>query len=734
MADELSTDESPVPGPAPAGGTTPRPISDRAAELARVVGHAPAAVLLVELTSRRVVHTNTVADQLAPGVRLPLEIDAWATAARLRDVDGERLSDSVHPLSRVARSEPVLGQAVSAARVSELGERREPLWVVALPMVDAPMLVDHALVVLLPLRERGTVQAAAADAAQQQTALRERAVLSTGLSFTVADAVAEDRPLVWVNPAFTAATGYTLEESVGRNCRFLQGEGTDPAARALMRDTVDAGRDATIVVLNYRKDGSAFWNQLSLSPIHGPDGELTHYVGIQVDVTASVEAGEDRDRALAAERRARLEAEEARAAAEAAQSRLALLAEATSQLAVTLDVAACRQRLLDLVVPDLADWALLITADERDTIETAMGRHVDPARTGEVERYVSALRRSLVAGPPQQTLLQGASARRVSDYDSPRHRAEREQWVTDPAVLDLSDTLGAASSLFVTLPGRRGSSDVMVLVRGASSPRHTEDDLEIAVDLGRRAGLILDNARLYEQQHTIAETLQGSLLPSLPAIPGIRAAARYRAAVSGAQVGGDFYELIALPGGAIGLAIGDVVGHDVMAAAAMGHLRGLLRACAWDAAASPDTGRVLERVDELLAGLGIGTMATLTYARLEPGPEGGWSMTHSSAGHPPLLVRDPQGRVTSLDDHHDLLLGVSAQRRTTARHHVAPGSTVLAYTDGLVERRGEHLNEGLGRLATALGEGPEDLDELCGWLLERLGAEGDDIAVLALTV
>lgn len=475
---------------------------------------------------------------------------------------------------------------------------------------------------------------AATSAAQQQTALREQAVLSTGLSFTVADAVAPDRPLVWVNPAFTAATGYSFADSVGRNCRFLQGEGTDPAARALMREVVDAGRDETVIVLNYRKDGTAFWNQLSLSPIHGPTGDLTHYVGIQVDVTASVVAGEDRDRALAAERRARLEAEEARAAAEAAQGRLALLAEATSQLAVTLDVTACRQRLLDLVVPGLADWALLLTADERDRIETAMGRHVDPARTGEVDRYVTALRRSLVAGPPQQTLLQGASARRVSDYDSPRHRAERERWVTDPAVLDLSDTLGAASALFVTLPGRRGSSDVMVLVRSASSPRHTEDDLEIAVDLGRRAGLILDNARLYEQQHTIAETLQGSLLPSLPTIPGIRAAARYRAAVSGAQVGGDFYELIALPGGAIGLAIGDVVGHDVMAAAAMGHLRGLLRACAWDAAAGPDTGRVLERVDELLAGLGIGTLATLTYARLEPGSGGGWSMTYSSAGHP----------------------------------------------------------------------------------------------------
>jgi len=736
-----------------------------------VVGDAPAAVLLVNLTTRQVVHTNSVADHLVLDVYLPIGVDAWSDAAALRDVDGEELSDTKHPLSRIARSEPVLGQAVSAARVSELGRQREPLWVVALPMLGAPMLAEHALVVLLPLR-RAPEARAAADAAAQQTELRERAVLATGLSFTVADAREPDVPLVWVNPAFTATTGYSFEESIGRNCRFLQGPGTDPGAPAVLREAIAAGRDLTLTLLNYRQDGSAFWNQLTMSPIHGPNGALTHFVGIQADVTGRVLADAERDRALTAETQARAEAEEARrqaedarrqaedarrqaedargqaeqarAMAEAAQARLALLAEATSQLAVSLDVAECRQRLLNLVVPDLADWALLITTTEVGAIESVTARHANATAAGELDAYVAALRRGLAPGSPRETLLGGFSARRVSDYDSPRRRQERRLWVDDDDVLDLSDALGAASALFVALPGRRRSDDVMILLRGQGQPRHTQEDLDIAVDLGRRAGLILDNARLYEQQHTIAATLQDSLLPALPQIPGVRAASRYHAAASGAEVGGDFYELIALPGSGVGVAIGDVVGHDVLAAAAMGHLRGLFRACAWDAAASSDTAQVLHRVDELLAGLDIATLATLTYARLSPDPTGGWAMTHSNAGHPPLLLRAPDGRVSTLTatapgGHHDLLLGVTPlgadnQPRSTAQHHLPPGSTLLAYTDGLVERRGEDLTCGLERLITAFAAAPEPVEDLCTFLLEELGSEGDDIAILAVQV
>ncbi|WP_432498285.1 SpoIIE family protein phosphatase [Kineococcus gypseus] len=713
-------------------------------DLSFVTGGAPAAVLLVDLTARTVVHTNPVAEQLAPGVRLPVGLDDWSDAADLRDLDGAELSSTEHPLSRVARSLPVAGQAVSAARVSEMGRRREPLWVVALPMVGAPVLSDHALVVLLPLSRRDAARAAA-DAAQAQAQVRDRAVLATGMSFTVADARADDMPLVWVNPAFTATTGYALEEVVGRNCRFLQGAGTDREVVAALRRALAAGEEVTTTLLNHRKDGTAFWNQLVLSPVHGAEGELTHYVGIQTDITARVEADAERDRALVAERRAREEAEAARAQAEAAReeaesahrdadasrARLELLAEATSRLAVTLDVAECRQRLLDLVVPELADWALLVSTDEQGAVHDVTARHRDGARSGELDRYVERWMTAFAPGPVAATLLGGQQARLIDDYDSEERRAEREGWVNDASLLDASDALGAASVLLVTLQGRRRSEDLLALVRGPGRPRHSADDLHVAVDLGRRAGLILDNARLYGEQHRIAAALQNSLLPQLPRIPGVRAAARYRASESGARVGGDFYELIDLPGEAVGLAVGDVVGHDVMAAAAMGHLRGLLRASAWDTT-GPSPSQVVDRVDRLLDGLGMATMATLAYARATPAGDGSWLLEHATAGHPPLLVRDPAGRVEVLDGVHGLMLGVQPTVRAGAAHRLVPGSTVLGYTDGLVERRGEELSVGLARLARTLADAPEDVEALCDHLLQRLGDTDDDVAFVAL--
>ena len=136
-------------------------------------------------------------------------------------------------------------------------------------------------------------------------------------------------------------------------------------------------------------------------------------------------------------------------------------------------------------------------------------------------------------------------------------------------------------------------------------------------DLARRAALAMDNVRLYQQEHTVAETLQRSLLPEIPEIAGIRAAAHYVSASTAADVGGDFYDLLQLPDGSIGMVIGDVVGHDVAAAAAMGHLRGLIRACVWEAE-DDDPSAVLTRVDRLVQGLHVAPMATLVYARAVP--------------------------------------------------------------------------------------------------------------------
>ncbi|WP_143448599.1 SpoIIE family protein phosphatase [Kineosporia sp. A_224] len=683
---------------------------------------APAAVLLVELASRSVVHANDVAEQLAPGVGLPAGIDAWGDAADLRDLDGAELTDTAHPLSLLTGGRPVAGQAVTAARLSKLGRRRAPLWVVGLPL-SGDRLAGFGLVVLLPLRRRDQADEVVRRA---EIHLRERALVATGVTFTIADAQAPDSPLLWVNPAFTTVTGYTSEEVVGRNCRFLQGPGTDPSARAQLREALAAGQSVTTTILNYRKDGSAFWNLVAINPVHDDAGTLTHFVGIQSDVTARVTADAERDRALAAEQAARADAVRA-------QEQLALLAGASARLASTLDERTSLEHLLALAVPGLADWAMVTTFDDAGGIGELVARHRD-GREGDVTELTKRARHGLTDRAPMFQQHRGARAWRVDRYATSPQRAG---YSDDPELLALSESLGLQSVMFVPLPGRRSVLGSMVLARGEGREPFTGTELAVAEDLGRRAGLTLDNVRLYEAEHHIAETLQRSLLPELPAVDGLEFVGRYRAGAEIAEVGGDFYDVVPLTDGTVGVCVGDVVGHDLAAAAAMGHLRGLLRACAWDAAdAGRDCADVVARVDRMVQGLHTVPMATLVYATLGPptGTDGAWTLAYSSAGHPPMLLRHPDGRVETLDAANGLLLGVEAWKRSVATVPVPAGSLLLAYTDGLVERRGEDISHGLDRVRDVLAAArPGEPGRLCDRLLAENPTD-DDTAVLAIQV
>jgi PAS domain S-box-containing protein len=720
--------------------------SDRATDLHSVVGSATAAVLVVDLGTRSVVHANDVAQQLAPGLSLPVALEEWSDAAQLRDAAGTQLSRSHRVLTRLLRSEPVPGQWVSAERRSEMGAAREPLWVVGLPMTGAPMLDDHALVVFLSVRER---RAAAAGAhADQDAQIRDRAVLATGLSFTVADARRPDLPLVWVNPAFTASTGYEFDEAVGRNCRFLQGPGTDRAEVARVRAALAAREPITATLLNYRKDGLAFWNQVTMTPILDSDGEVSHYVGVQSDVSGRIESDRQRDAALAAEHEARTRAEEA-------QARLELMAEASEQLSGELDVGEARTRLLQLLVPNLADMVLFFHVDDAGAITEHQSRHRDPGLEDITARYgtevtASASRRGLL-----ETLLGGRTYRLLTDVDSADGLALRAALLPDGPAREGFATLRIGSALVVGLPGRLGVRDVVVLSRTRDRAPFTTADAETAVDLGRRAGLILDNLRLYATQSLIAQTLQRSLLPRIPELPGVRIEAQYLASADGAEVGGDFYDVIELgaPGSPLqvgrrpfGLVVGDVSGHDVYAAAAMGQLKGLLQATATMHELGPAA--VLEHIDRLLPALNSEPpIATMLFARFEPYDDDRWRVTMSTAGHPAPLLRHPDGRHEYLDPPaaRGPLLGYGTAKRAESSMVLEPGSTLIAYTDGLIERRGESLDVGFGRLhraAESAGDGKAWTGRaLTDHLVDRLtpgaqrlpaGVDADDIVVVAV--
>jgi serine phosphatase RsbU (regulator of sigma subunit)/anti-sigma regulatory factor (Ser/Thr protein kinase) len=286
--------------------------------------------------------------------------------------------------------------------------------------------------------------------------------------------------------------------------------------------------------------------------------------------------------------------------------------------------------------------------------------------------------------------------------------------------------------LVAPLIDRAGRALGLVELSGKREGEFSEDDESIVIQLAHMASVAIENARLYEHERGTALELQRNLLPDgLPEIPGVVAEYRYSAGGDG-EVGGDWFEIIPLAGGRVGMAIGDVVGRGLPAAKMMGHLRPALRAYALE---GEPPARVAELMAHFVRTLDRDQMSTCVYAVLDPATG---ELRCANAGHPPPLVLSEDGEAAFLAGKPGLPLGVTAdyeypELRTT----LAPGSTLLLYTDGLVEKRGEPLDAGLERFREVVAGAPgEPLQRLCEHVLDTLVQEapGDDVALLALRV
>jgi serine/threonine-protein kinase RsbW len=274
---------------------------------------------------------------------------------------------------------------------------------------------------------------------------------------------------------------------------------------------------------------------------------------------------------------------------------------------------------------------------------------------------------------------------------------------------------------------------VLTLGSDVRRGRFTEADVETAEQLALQMSQGLEVAARFELESRTSHTLQASLLPPVPPhVPGLAVAVRYLPGSSGADVGGDFHDVVALPEGDVALAVGDVVGHDVTAAATMGQLRSVHRALL---AERPGPARLVERLHDSWPLLGLPRMATALFARLDPATG---ALRIASAGHlPPLLVAG--GRAELLDVVPGRLLGAPPGPAPEWSGELPPGATLVLYTDGLVESRTADLDVGLARLRTvaagATDDGPADPDELCDRLLAALTGprRADDVALLVLT-
>ncbi|WP_127480740.1 SpoIIE family protein phosphatase [Nocardioides pantholopis] len=347
---------------------------------------------------------------------------------------------------------------------------------------------------------------------------------------------------------------------------------------------------------------------------------------------------------------------------------------------------------------------------------TRLGEALAPATGVEdvVERAVAVLR----AAP---TDLAGAEIGRVRGTSGRRVRVEHGPdgtWVWQPLV---NGTTYGASFLGVRL-----------------HPHLPEDAdyLGFVALLGGAVDQALDRVAALEAERSFSEALQRSLLSRPPTVPGLEVAVRYQAALEVAQVGGDWYDAFELRDGSLTVVVGDVAGHDENAAAAMAQLRNLTRGVAVTRWSEPAT--MLGDLDRAVLGLGLDVVATAVLGQVRP-IEGsaGRLLEWSSAGHPPPVLIEPDGTARVLERAPDLLLGLDPTAERGSHSVVLePGSTVLLYSDGLIERRGVPLDESVRWLVSELDDRRFlDAEAVCDHLLGEVGLlVDDDIVLLALRV
>ncbi len=544
-------------------------------------------------------------------------------------------------------------------------------------------------------------------------AVLRRALDLTGTGFVLTDPGLEDNPIVYVNKSFSAMTGYPPEEVLGRNCRFLQRDVTDPASVAAMRDAIREHRPVAVTVRNARKDGTVFDNEIHIAPVRDEHGRVVRFVGVQIDVTGHREARSDR---LAL-------AEGSRRLVEAALRRTRFLSEASPRLEASLSRRAALDTLALLAVPALGTACCVLSVQDgivrRDSVAGA-----DPALQAALES-MPQLRPVEHGDDPVLTAFDGGQPLPLDHAQA--MRALGGSVAAPPELAGLS-------GFAVPLPARGRTIGVLVVLGAAPLGG---DDAALAEDLASRAGLAVDNARLYEEQRHVAEQLQRETLPERPLrLPGAKVVTRYRAGGSGMRVGGDFFDAFPAQDGATLLVIGDVTGKGAPAAALATVARSTLRTAGMYEQSGAAMLRTLNTT--LLrhrAETTRGRFVSVAACRLEQRDDDALDVTVCLAGHPQPVLQRADGIVEAVGAG-GTLLGFTPDprlREETVRLHA--GDRLVLFTDGLSETLETLATPSTVQAVLQAGREPS-LDSLADELLDQAsaGQRVDDVAICLLEV
>jgi hypothetical protein len=369
----------------------------------------------------------------------------------------------------------------------------------------------------------------------------------------------------------------------------------------------------------------------------------------------------------------------AEAQASRSAARLAVIAQVAAEVSDALGEVGGEEeavrRLARAVVPVLGDWVIASLIGEDGRLHDIVGWHADPEMRDLAVRYSDLRLSALTSTAPIVEALRSGQPMIVDDVPEAVGR-------TLPAgeVREVFEALDPRTAVALSLRARGRTVGALSVYTSGDRPPADADDVATLREVADRVALALDNSRLYEQQRRLAEGLQRSLLTAPPEPDHAEIVVRYRPAMRAAEVGGDWYDAFLQPSGATVLVIGDVVGHDTAAAAAMGQLRGMLRGIAYRDGAGPAA--VLTELDAAIQGLGMGTMATAAIARIEQTAQeraaGTTRLRWSNAGHPPPLLIHHDGRIEELiTSRAELMLGVDpATARTETVVTVRRGATL----------------------------------------------------------
>jgi serine phosphatase RsbU (regulator of sigma subunit)/PAS domain-containing protein len=536
-----------------------------------------------------------------------------------------------------------------------------------------------------------------------------------GILTNIADAVTVQDPrgrLVYANDAAVRLLGYPDRGAllaappgeVASRFDMLDEAGNPVPTEKLPGRLAMSGEEPEPLTIRYRvrATGETGWSRVKATPMRGPDGSVRRAINVIEDIT-DLKHAEETQR---------------------------LLAEAGRVLAGSLDYEETLRRVARLAVPDLADWCMVDLLGENGLERVAVA-HADPARAelaAELQGVIVDLGGTV--GPARVARTGRAELHETVDADHLRRTA------LNPVHHRLISQLGVRSAASVPMTVRGQRLGVMTLSTAESGRMLGPEQLTVLEELGRRAAVAVDSARLYRQRSAIARTLQSSLLPpALPEIAGVESAAIYRPAGEGSDVGGDFYDLFSVADDEWIAVIGDVCGKGAEAAAVTALARYTIRTAA---VRRRSPAAILHWLNDAMVRQDLeGRFCTIACVHLDTSrPE--VRITVACGGHPPAMLRRRSGEVLDVGGPGTLLGLVPDPQITDERAELAPGDTLVLFTDGITDARApervlepEQLHDALRTIPA--GSAQRVVEQLAAFAVGKEGTPPrDDIAVLAL--